>query len=99
MSKRCIIKKPIFTEKSLREAASGVYTFEVDKKASKRQIKEEIEKMFDVHVSGVNTSKLPGKKRRAGKRRLSFKTPEIKKARVTLLEKETIDLFEIGEQT
>jgi len=84
---------PIITEKSLKDAKNGRYTFIVTTGARKPEIKKEIEKIFGVHVVSIQTSKVGGSVKR------NFKgyrqsTLAQKKARVTLKEKESIDLFE-----
>mgnify|MGYP000981847474 CR=1 FL=1 len=61
-----IIKKPFITEKSNAEVADGKYTFIVDKKATKTEIKKAIEKLFQVKVLKVNTLNFEGKKKRMG---------------------------------
>ena len=83
----------LITEKSMRDAKSGKYTFEVEPKFSKSEIKKEVEDTFGVHVVKVRTSKVGGKQKRnmRGFKQISLPT---KKVRVTLKEKESIDLFE-----
>lgn len=93
-----IIKRPIISEKSLLDARSGVFTFIVDKNATKGQIGKSIEELFKVHVTSVATNNVKGKKRMTGKRRIPKYLSAIKKARVKLTAGEKIDLFEIGEQ-
>lgn len=93
-----IIKKPIITEKSLRDAQMGVFTFEVDKNANKNQIKTNIEALFKVHVKEVRSANFHGKKRLVGKKRTPVAQPDRKKAWVKLAPNEKIDLFEIGEK-
>lgn len=61
-----IIIKPIITEASNEGLAMGKYTFEVAKKATKIQIKEAVEKLFEVKVLKVNTMIIKGKKKRVG---------------------------------
>ena len=85
-----IIKAPIITEKSEALRSEGKYTFLVSEKANKIEIKEAIEKAFDVHVKSINTLNIKTKKRRVG--RYSGLTNRGKKAIVTLAEGETIDL-------
>lgn len=93
-----IIIKPIITEKSLRDVPKGIFTFAVDKNASKSQITASIEKIFNVHVESITTVKTKGKKRSAGRKRMEVFRPDTKKARVRLLKGEKIDLFETGEK-
>lgn len=87
-----VIKKPIITEKSLSLAQQGWYTFEVDPKATKGRIKEEIEKQFKVEVEKVRVLRRPPKPKRWGLHR--GKTQEVRKALVKL-RKGKIDLFEL----
>lgn len=95
---KLIIKRPLITEKSLKDAASGIYTFEVKKTASKREIKDAVEQMFKVHVHLVTTTVNHGKTKLAGKKRLRIKEPDMKKARVKVSAGEKIEYFELGEQ-
>lgn len=90
-----IIKKPIITEKSLADAQNGIFTFKVDRDATKIQLKEAIEKMFNVHVQAITTAVIKGKKRFVGRRRQLIYQSSIKKARVKLAPSEKIDLFEV----
>lgn len=61
-----IIRKPFVTEKSNAEIASGKYTFIVDPKATKTEIKLAVEKLFNVKVLQVNTMNFEGKVKRMG---------------------------------
>jgi len=97
MDGRLILTKPIITEKSLKDASNGVFTFEVNKYANKIEIKKAIEEMFKVHVKRVTTTLRKGKERRVGNKRLIVKNPDSKRARVKLLAGEKIDLFEVGQ--
>ena len=85
-----IIKAPVITEKSEEARANGKYTFKVDPKANKTEIKEAIEKIFNVHVTQIRTINVKPKKRRVG--RYTGLTNRTKKAIVTLEEGQTIDL-------
>ena len=73
-------------------SAQSKYTFEVSLDANKPLIKEAVEKAFKVKVTSVNVICVPGKMRRAGRRR--GMTPEWKKAVVTLEPGQKIELFE-----
>ena len=77
-----IIIKPIITEKSNDGIQSGKYTFKVNKKATKVDIKRACEKLFDVKVLKVNTVSVKGKEKRVG--RSIGKTSDWKKAIVTI---------------
>ena len=84
--------KPLFTEKTLQEAQRGRFTFQVDRKDSKYQIKEVIEKLFKVNVISVATMNYKSLTRRTNKgTRVS--TSAWKKAIVSLKKGEQIDLF------
>ena len=73
-----IIIKPIITEKSNMEMQAGKYTFEVNKKATKVDVKRAVEKLFNVKVLKVNTINVSGKEKRVG--RNVGKTADWKKA-------------------
>jgi len=61
-----IILRPYITEKSSMEAADGKYTFLVDVKANKTEIRQAVEKLFGVKVLKVNTANYEGKVKRLG---------------------------------
>lgn len=86
-----IVKAPIITEKSgVMAQESGVYTFSVDPKANKTEIKLAIEKIFNVKVEDVRTINVKPKKKRVG--RYPGYTNRAKKAIVKLADGQTIDL-------
>lgn len=92
-----ILKQPVITEKSLGLANQrNVYTFAVDRHASKDQIKIAIEQLYGVKVLAVNTVMRQGDLQRTGKRRLMTKIAKTKKALVTLQTGQTIELFDIS---
>ena len=84
-----IIKKPVITEKSeLLRRQYNKYTFEVNPKANKIEIRKAVEEIFGVKVLSVNTmNKKPITKRHGMK---LYKTPVVKKAIVALKEGDTI---------
>jgi large subunit ribosomal protein L23 len=90
------LKKPILTEKasSLTEK-SNLFTFRVEPKANKLQIKAAIEKMYGVNILAINTMVVNGKlKSRNTKGGLvTGRSPKYKKAIVTLKDGETIDYY------
>jgi large subunit ribosomal protein L23 len=91
-----VIVKPIITEKSIKEAEAGKFTFVVDKKANKHEIATAIEALFNVTVTGVATNTVKGvrmRQTRIGKR---VTDESYKKARVMLAKDQKIDIFEIG---
>lgn len=77
-----IILRPVITEQSSMQAAEGKYTFVVAKTASKPEIRQAVERLFDVKVTGVNTLRYAGKKKRIGVH--AGKTAGYKKAVVTI---------------
>ena len=77
-----IIIKPIITEKSNVEMQAGKYTFEVNKKATKVDVKRAVEKLFNGKVLKVNTINVSGKEKRVG--RNIGKTADWKKAIVSI---------------
>ena len=89
---RGIIRRPVVTERSMDLVEQNKYTFVVDIKATKPQIKEAVEQLFDVSVEKVNTMRVTGKTRRMG--RYEGKRPDWKKAIVTVKEGDRIELFE-----
>jgi large subunit ribosomal protein L23 len=87
-----VLLKPTITEKSTLLQESGRYTFQVHPAANKVQIKEAVEKNFNVTVLDVNTTKLRGKRKRYGVR--FTKSPDVKKAVVTLKPGDRITIVE-----
>jgi large subunit ribosomal protein L23 len=88
-----IIIRPVISEKSYTLIESeGQYTFHVDKRANKNQIKRAIESAFEVKVAKVNTSNVKSKPKRQGL--TSGRTATWKKAVVRLAPGESIELFE-----
>ena len=88
---RDIIKSPIMTEKSAGLAKeANTITFSVDPKANKTQIKQAIEKVFNVSVESVNTVNVRPRKKRVGK--YTGYTSKVKKAIVKLKEGSSIEL-------
>jgi len=88
-----VVKRPLITEKAERaREAHQHFAFEVHRDATKIQVKQAVEKLFNVHVTAVRTSVARGKNKRVG--RSVGRRPNWKKAIVTLKEGETIALFE-----
>ena len=77
-----IILKPMVTEKSNSGLQEGKYTFKVAKKATKVQIADSVEALFDVKVINVNTITVKGKEKRVGAN--TGRRPDWKKAIVTI---------------
>lgn len=86
-----LIKYPIITDKATKLLEINQYTFAVDPKSTKTQIKTAIEYLFNVKVISVNTTKPPTKKRRIGK--FIGTRSQYKKAILTLATGNSINLF------
>lgn len=93
MDPRDVIIRPWITEKSTEEMEDNKYTFVVDKRANKTQIKQAVKELFDVDVKKVRTLNVKGKPKRLG--RFLGRTPNWKKAIVVLEEdSKPINVFE-----
>ena len=89
-----VIKGIVLSEEStIQTESKNKYTFKVDPRANKRQIKFAIEKQFEVRVTAVNTMNYEGKLGSSRMRGTSGRRPSWKKAVVTLREGDTIDLI------
>jgi len=94
MEPRNVILEPVVSEKSYNLLDEGAYTFKVHPDANKIQIRQAIEDIFGVKVLKVTTANRKGKRKR-NRRSLTFgQRPDTKRAIVTLVEGERIDLFE-----
>jgi len=90
MDSHNVIKKPLLTEKGSRMSErENKYSFRADKNANKIEIKRAVEELFKVKVTCVNTLMMRGKKKRV--RHRVGKTPDWKKAVVTLRQGDKID--------
>lgn len=91
---RDVIVRPVVSEKSYGLLDQGKYTFIVDPRANKTEIKIAIEKIFGVKVLKVNTLNRAGKRKRRG---LTVgKRPDAKRAIVTLAPGDEIEIFDAG---
>jgi len=95
---KIIFRKPIFSEKATKKAALGIYTFEVEKNATKKEIKDALEKQFNVNVKKINTRMQKPKRRKAGKKRYEVQTKSFKIAEVVLEKDQKIDLWETNKE-
>jgi large subunit ribosomal protein L23 len=86
-----VIIRPVVTERSFDLMEQGKYTFEVARNAPKEEIRDAVEKLFNVHVVKVNTVNVKPKKRRV--RYVAGMTRRWKKAIVTVAPGETIEIF------
>ncbi|MCK5553544.1 MAG: 50S ribosomal protein L23 [Deltaproteobacteria bacterium] len=88
-----IIISPLVTEKStIQREGQNQYSFKVDKRTNKIEIKDAVERLFKVKVREVRTVTVRGKVKRLGKR--FGKRPDWKKAIVTVKEGDRIEFFE-----
>jgi large subunit ribosomal protein L23 len=88
-----VLHRPLITEKNTAiQAPIGKYIFEVADEANKEQVKQAVEKAFNVSVTQVNVMTVSGKRRRMRGRYIM--TPSWKKAIVTLKPGDKIELFE-----
>ena len=91
-----ILRRPLVTEKSNYQSGKlNQFTFEVAGNATKTQVKDAVESIFDVNVVSVNIINTAAKRgRRARSRRLLVRRPGYKKAVITLAAGQTLDMFE-----
>ncbi len=91
---RDIVFEPVVSEKSYDLIQDfNTYTFVVDKRANKTEIKQAVAEIFDVRVTRVNTINRRGKMKRTGWK--MGKRPDSKRALVTLAVGSSIDIFEV----
>ncbi len=90
-----VLKRPVDTEKTRFQGSlyEPQYSFEVDRRANKQQVKAAVEEIFDVHVVAVHIMNVKPKRGRYG-RRIVVRKPGWKKAIVTLAEGQRLDIFE-----
>ena len=88
-----VIKKPVVTEKSMANQQKSVYTFIVAPDATKPEVKQSVEKAFNVKVDEVRTVKVKGKYKRMKNQLLQGKRKDWKKAYVTLKEGFRLDII------
>lgn len=91
---RDVVIRPVVSEKSYAGLERNTYTFLVDPRANKTEIKEAIQKIWNVHVLSVNTLSRKGKVKR--RRYTHGKRPDQKRAIVVLAEGDSIEIFETG---
>ena len=91
-----VLRRPLVTEKSSYQSGKlNQYSFIVSDAATRTQIKDAIETLYDVNVVRVNVMNVPPKRgRRLRSRRLLIRKPAYKKAVVTLAEGQTLQIFE-----
>jgi len=93
-SARDVIIRPVVSEKSYAGLEHNSYTFLVDPRSNKTEIKEAVQAIWNVRVTSVNTLKRKGKLKRRGYTK--GRRPLEKRAIVTLAEGDAIEIFETG---
>ena len=93
-SPRDVIIRPVVSEKSYAGLELNTYTFLVDPRANKTEIKEAVQSIWSVRVTSVNTLNRAGKVKRRGWTK--GKRADQKRAIVTLAEGDSIEIFESG---
>ena len=88
-----LIKYPVITEKSCRQIEENKYTFNVDKKLTKPQIKKILENLFKINIISVNTHLPPKKKKRLGLKQ-GYKA-RYKRVIITIKSNQQIPIFGI----
>ena len=91
---RDVVLRPVVSEKSYALLDEGVYTFVVHPSANKTEIRQAVEAIFSVRVSNVNTLNRKGKRKRNRRQATFGKRPDTKRAIVTLVGDDRIELFE-----
>ena len=94
MDPRDVILEPVVSEKSYNLLDEGAYTFKVHPDANKIEIRQAIEEIFNVRVSKVNTLNRQGKRKRNRRSWTYGRRADTKRAVVTLVDGDRIDLFE-----
>lgn len=89
-----IIRRPIISEKSMKQAESGLYVFEVDPDANKLQIGKAVADKFNVKVLSVKTANVKGKIKSQRRVRKNYQTQGFKKAFVQVKKGDKIAIFE-----
>lgn len=91
---RDVILRPVVSEKSYALLEQNVYTFLVHPSSSKPEIQQAVESIFNVRVLKVNTLNRPGKRKRNRRSNTFGSRPDTKRAIVTLVAGDRIELFE-----
>ena len=91
---RDVVIAPVVSEKSYEQLEQNIYVFQVQTSASKPEIRQAVESIFDVTVTKVNTLNRKGKVRRNRRNNTLGKRADTKRAIVTLAEGDAIQIFE-----
>lgn len=90
--------RPVITEKSMVSASSGIYTFSVLLHATKSQVKQAVESMFNVKVVRINILRRHVPAKSTGSKRLKGQSTQTKYATLRLAQGQRIDLFDLKEE-
>lgn len=91
-----LLSRPRITEKAYALNAQNKYVFEVTKTSTKKSVKRAVEEVYGVNVLDVNMVRLPAKKRLTGRKRTPGFKGAVKKAIVTVVKGQAIELFKAG---
>jgi large subunit ribosomal protein L23 len=94
MDARDVILRPVVSEKSYALLDENVYTFQIDRRANKIEVRQAVEELFGVRVVKVTTLNRKGKRTRNRRTGAVGRRPDTKRAVVSLAEGDRIDLFE-----
>ena len=94
MDPRQVILEPVVSEKSYALLDDNAYTFKVHKDSNKIEIRQAVESIFGVRVLKVTTLNRKGKRKRNRRTFTYGSRPDTKRAIVTLVEGDSIDLFQ-----
>ncbi len=94
MEARDVILRPVVSEKSYALLDENVYTFQIDRRANKIEVRQAVEELFGVRVVKVTTLNRKGKRTRNRRTGAVGRRPDTKRAVVSLAEGDRIDLFE-----
>ncbi len=94
MDARDVILRPVVSEKSYALLDENAYTFQIDRRANKIEVRQAVEELFGVRVVKVTTLNRKGKRTRNRRTGAVGRRPDTKRAVVSLAEGDRIDLFE-----
>ena len=93
-----VILGPVISEKSMEHTAINRYTFYVNKKATKKEVSQAVEKQYKVDVLDVKVINIRGKRVTFGKKRIKGKRSDKRKAIVTIKAGQKIEIFDLGQE-
>lgn len=93
-----LILKPHITEKTVKLTSKGIFTFLIEKKSRKEDLRKLIEKLFSVNVVSINTVSIKGELKKNFKSNTYYTKKFTKKALIKLKKGQKIDLFDLEEE-